>query len=142
MGLLIKQARFTLKMSYLVQYAVSMGFFVTDGDAYRDKRATFPYAHKKSLHRIRLAEDKNFFMKWLTLRQMLNENEQKEVLSFMELKNPPDSKIIYINPLPLAVKILEPVGRYWETLDKFACWGGRFKRPDVDHFSFTHGGMK
>lgn len=33
-------------------------------------------------------------------------------------------------------------GEYWESLDPLCCWGGRFSRPDGNHYSITHGGRK
>lgn len=36
----------------------------------------------------------------------------------------------------------EPVGEYWKTLHPLNCWGGDFKRPDGNHFSMEHEGVK
>lgn len=36
----------------------------------------------------------------------------------------------------------EPLGVFWEELDPDACWGGRFSKPDGNHFSLTFGGIK
>ncbi|AOM42235.1 M15 family metallopeptidase [Xenorhabdus hominickii] len=33
-----------------------------------------------------------------------------------------------------------PLGEYWETLG--GTWGGRFSRPDGNHFSLAHNGVK
>jgi hypothetical protein len=33
-----------------------------------------------------------------------------------------------------------PLGEYWESLG--GSWGGRFKRPDGNHFSLEHQGIK
>lgn len=33
------------------------------------------------------------------------------------------------------------LGEYWEQLHPLARWGGRFKKPDGNHFSITHGGV-
>lgn len=35
-----------------------------------------------------------------------------------------------------------PVGEYWKTLDPEARWGGDFTRPDSDHFSLEHEGVR
>jgi hypothetical protein len=35
-----------------------------------------------------------------------------------------------------------PLGVFWEGLDPDACWGGRFSKPDGNHFSLTFGGVK
>lgn len=34
------------------------------------------------------------------------------------------------------------LGEFWETLDTDACWGGRFSKPDGNHFSLQFGGVK
>jgi len=36
----------------------------------------------------------------------------------------------------------ESLGVFWEKLDPDACWGGRFSKPDGNHFSLTFGGIK
>ena len=36
----------------------------------------------------------------------------------------------------------EPLGVYWESLHPLAAWGGRFSKPDGDHFSLAFGGRK
>lgn len=37
----------------------------------------------------------------------------------------------------------KPLGDYWKTLDPACCWGGDFvSRPDGNHFSITHNGIK
>lgn len=33
-------------------------------------------------------------------------------------------------------------GDYWKSLHPLCCWGGDFKKPDGNHFSITHGGVK
>lgn len=33
-----------------------------------------------------------------------------------------------------------PLGEYWESIG--GTWGGRFKKPDGNHYSLEHGGMK
>jgi len=35
-----------------------------------------------------------------------------------------------------------PLGAYWKTLDPECCWGGDFSKPDGNHFSFKHEGVK
>lgn len=37
----------------------------------------------------------------------------------------------------------KPLGDYWKTLHPLNAWGGDFKsRPDGNHFSMTHGGVR
>lgn len=36
----------------------------------------------------------------------------------------------------------KPLGEYWKTLDPLCRWGGDFKKPDGNHFSMEHEGIK
>lgn len=36
----------------------------------------------------------------------------------------------------------KPLGTYWKSLNPLCCWGGDFTKPDGDHFSLTHNGVK
>ncbi len=36
----------------------------------------------------------------------------------------------------------QPLGDYWKTLDPECAWGGDFKKPDGNHFSLAHEGVK
>lgn len=33
-----------------------------------------------------------------------------------------------------------PLGEWWEKQHDLARWGGRFRKPDGNHYSFAHGG--
>ncbi len=35
-----------------------------------------------------------------------------------------------------------PLGEWWERQHELARWGGRFSRPDGNHFSFEHQGRR
>lgn len=35
-----------------------------------------------------------------------------------------------------------PLGEWWEKLHPLCCWGGRFKKPDGNHYSLTWQGRK
>jgi hypothetical protein len=35
-----------------------------------------------------------------------------------------------------------PLGAFWKTLDPAAAWGGDFSKPDGNHFSISHNGVK
>lgn len=41
-----------------------------------------------------------------------------------------------------SVEDIRPVGTYWKSLNINCCWGGDFTKPDADHFSYTHEGVK
>lgn len=34
------------------------------------------------------------------------------------------------------------LGKWWEAQHELCSWGGRFSRPDGNHFSVTHGGVR
>ena len=34
-----------------------------------------------------------------------------------------------------------PLGEKWESMHELCRWGGRFRRPDGNHYSITHGGF-
>lgn len=36
----------------------------------------------------------------------------------------------------------EPLGTFWKSLDPLCRWGGDFTRPDSDHFSLEHDGVR
>lgn len=35
-----------------------------------------------------------------------------------------------------------PLGEFWKSLGEECCWGGDFRRPDGNHFSFEHNGVR
>ena len=35
-----------------------------------------------------------------------------------------------------------PLGEYWKSLDSEAAWGGDFSKPDGNHFSLAHNGVR
>jgi hypothetical protein len=39
-------------------------------------------------------------------------------------------------------KDYQPLGEWWEGQTPECCWGGRFKKPDGDHFSITYEGVR
>lgn len=117
MSLSLKQQRFVMCISKLLNYIHSKNYAVTFGDAYRDPRIhgdfgfnkNKSYSAKKSVHKLRLAVDFNLFVNGKYI-------QDGNHLVWKEL------------------------GEYWESLDPDARWGGHFK--DANHFSFTHWGCK
>ena len=112
-----KQRIFTRLVADLIKYVYSKGYELSFGDAYRDPVLARIYAQKgvgieKSLHTSRIAIDLNLFKDGNYLT---------------------DSKSY------------EFMGIYWEGLSSpgiECCWGGRFSKPDGNHFSISHGGRK
>lgn len=92
-----KQRRFVLMIAGLIDYAYSLGYELTLGDAYRDPRVfgavgeTKGYGRSKSNHKIRLACDFNLFLGGKYLDQTADH---------------------------------EPLGIWWESIG--GDWGGRF----------------
>jgi len=114
MGLREKQSKFLLMISELIQYADSLGYQLTVGDAYRDPRAfgkqgaeSGVYGRRVSCHKLRLAMDFNLFK---------------------------DGEYLTASSDHL------PLGLFWEAMD--GTWGGRWKHPDGNHYSLEHLGVK
>lgn len=95
--LLEKQTKFAMMIPGLIEKALSLGYEVTIGDAYRDPRVfgavgqSKGYGHARSAHKNRLAIDLNLFR---------------------------DGKF-----LP-STKDHEELGKWWES--QGGSWGGRF----------------
>jgi hypothetical protein len=108
-----KQRRFVLMKAYLIAWAYSNGYELTDGDAYRDPRVhgnmgakpPISYSEARSAHKQRLAQDFNLFIKG---RFVTNTEEHR------------------------------PLGEVWEGMG--GTWGGRFN--DGNHYSLAHAGIK
>lgn len=115
--LLEKQTAFALFISKMIVWAYNEGYEVTFGEAWRsDETAKLDAQEGKgidnSLHRLRLAEDLNLFK---------------------------DGKFL------TATEDYKPLGEYWEahSVPGLSCtWGGRFTKPDSDHFSIEHNGVR
>lgn len=107
------QSQFAGMIPALIERAISEGFEVTLGDAYRDPRLhgelgeKKAYGHRNSCHKIRLAIDLNLFRDG----KFLGATEDHQVL-----------------------------GEWWEKQHPLARWGGRFN--DGNHYSFEYGGNK
>lgn len=106
------QRDFTYDVMRLIEYAYSMGYELTFGDAYRSPRAfggqgeEGPYGRARSAHKQRLAVDFNLF-------------KDGEYLT--------------------GTADHEPLGEYWKTLSEDNVWGGDF--DDGNHYSKRYGGI-
>lgn len=115
MTLLQKQKVFSKLVANLIEYAYTMGYEITLGEAYRPIAIAEVYERqnkgiKNSLHGLRLAIDLNLFKNNLLVT---------DTMGYTEL------------------------GEYWESLStpEYECaWGGRFN--DGNHFSISHNGIK
>ena len=112
-----KQRFFTMLVGVLIEKAYDMGYELTFGDAYRSPEMAAIYAKqgkgiKNSLHTKRLAIDLNLFK---------NGEYQMDSEAYRK------------------------IGEYWESLSTGGikcCWGGRWRRPDGNHFSVEHNGIQ
>ncbi len=112
-----KQRIFARLIGRLIEHAYSNGYELTFGDAYRSPEAAAANAAagtgiRNSLHTQRLAVDLNLFIDGIY---------QTDSAAH------------------------QPLGEFWESLsgDGYTCcWGGRFRRPDGNHYSIEHGGVR
>lgn len=108
-----KQRLFAKFVPRLIDKAHELGYEVTLGDAFRDKRShgklgeRIAYGNAFSCHKIRLALDLNLFKNGIYLRTTEDHR---------------------------------PLGEWWEAQHPLFVWGGRF--DDGNHYSMTHEGMK
>lgn len=117
MTLVEKQGQFTKLMCHFELALFEKGYTVTDGEAYRTPEMAALYQKEgrgiiHSLHCLRLARDINLFKGSI---QMVS------VLDFLV------------------------AGELWEnysTQEMNCSWGGRFLKPDANHFSLAHQGVK
>lgn len=111
-----KQKVFTHRFFCLLDWLFSHGYEVTIGEVYRPVETAKLYAVDgrgvaNSLHTLKLAVDINLF---------------------------------YDGNYLTDTKDYAAAGQFWEsmsTTDIRCVWGGRFARPDGDHFSIAHGTM-
>ena len=57
-----RQSRFVKMVARLIDYADSIGYELTFGDAYRDPRVEWTYGTANSKHKVRLAVDFNLYI--------------------------------------------------------------------------------
>jgi len=101
----------------LILYCITIGYEVTLGETYRPEETALLYAAqgkgiRNSLHQMKLAADLNLFKDGHFLT---------------------DSDAYH------------DAGEWWESLstdDYECCWGGRFQKPDGNHFSIGHNGVR
>lgn len=109
-----KQSRFVLYVGGLIRFAYSAGYELTAGEFYRPPAT----AAANAAAGLGIANSLH------TLRLAVDFNlfRNGEYLT--------------------GVSDFLPLGEYWESLASDCCWGGRFHKPDADHFSIEHDGVK
>lgn len=107
-----QQSLFVRLVAKLITYATERGYELTFGEAWRTpEQAAFNAANGKGISNSLHIE---------RLAIDLNLFKDGRFLSSTE-----DHK---------------PLGEYWETLHPLCRWGGRFTRPDGNHYSLALGG--
>jgi len=107
-----KQRLFTRLVGKLIEYAYASGYELTFGDAYRSPE-----------------------------QAKLNAQAGKGIINSLHCERLAIDLNLFVNGVyqtdSAAYKAL---GEYWETLGPDCKWGGRFSRPDGNHFSIAHAG--
>lgn len=107
-----KQRLFTRLVGKLIEYAYTHGYELTFGDAYRSPE-----------------------------QAKLNAQAGKGIVNSLHCERLAIDLNLFIGGVyqtdSAAYKAL---GEYWETLGPDCKWGGRFSRPDGNHFSIAHAG--
>lgn len=114
------QKVFALNVSKLIAKAFEMGIEITLGEAYRTQDQQLLYYYGKGLEmkeQLTVVDKKK--RSWT-----LNSNHKNRLA--IDLNYFIDGKLTYKHP-----KITE-LGEYWESLNNFNKWGGRFN--DTPHF--------
>jgi len=107
-----KQRLFTRLVGKLIEYAYASGYELTFGDAYRSSE-----------------------------QAKLNAQAGRGIVNSLHCERLAIDLNLFIGGVyqtdSAAYKAL---GEYWETLGPDCKWGGRFSRPDGNHFSIAHAG--
>lgn len=107
-----KQRKFTRMLADLIVRAYELGFQLSLGEAYRPPEVAEKYA----------IEGRGIQNSLHTIRLAIDLNLFQ------------NGKYLTISSDYL------PLGEFWETLG--GSWGGRFSKPDGNHFSLEHNGVK
>jgi hypothetical protein len=107
-----KQRLFTRLIGKLIEYAYAQGYELTFGDAYRSPE-----------------------------QAKLNAAAGKGIVNSLHCERLAIDLNLFINgEYKTQTEDYRKLGEYWEALGADCRWGGRFSRPDGNHFSITHGG--
>lgn len=112
--LLEKQVLFLPLVAKLIEYAYSHGYQLTAGELYR----TPEQAALNAQHHTGIANSLHTLRLAIDLQLFRDGNYLTQTEDYA------------------------PLGQYWESLAPDCTWGGRFQKPDADHFSITWGGIK
>ncbi|HDR2511721.1 TPA: M15 family metallopeptidase [Enterobacter ludwigii] len=112
MSLSEKQQKFTVMIGRLIEWAEKNGYGLTFGEAYRTPE-----------------------------QAQLNAKSGKGIANSLHTQRLAVDFNLFINgQYQTDSAAYRPLGEFWESLG--GAWGGRFSRPDGNHFSLEHNGVK
>ncbi len=107
-----KQALFAVMIAQLINFANDHGYRLTFGEAYRTPE-----------------------------QASLNAKSGKGISNSLHTQRLAVDFNLFINgQYKTDTPSYKPLGEYWESIG--GTWGGRFSRPDGNHFSLEHNGVK
>lgn len=107
-----KQALFTVKIAQLINWADERGYRLTFGEAYRTPEQAALNAKKGS---------------------GISNSLHTQRLAV-------DFNLFVGGKYQEKSEAYRPLGEYWESIG--GAWGGRFSKPDGNHFSLEHNGVR
>lgn len=113
-----KQARFTHHVALLIQHATRTGYDISFGEAYRSP--------EQAKFQVKLNADKGIGI----------------AASLHTQRLAIDLNLFKGGEFLTTTEQYRPIGEWWESLCGECRWGGRFKKPDANHFSFEHNGIQ
>lgn len=116
-----KQRLFVHLQGVFIIWCYANGYELSEGEAFRSPELAALYAAKgigiaNSLHSLRLAKDWNLFL---------------------DTTAKGDEDIYQMD-----TEAYRPLGNFWKSLHPLNRWGGDFAKPDGNHFSLEHNGVK
>jgi len=109
-----KQRVFTRNVAHLIAWAYDNGYELTFSDAYRSPQQ----AAANAAQGVGIAQSLHM------LRLAVDLNLFKDGVWIKESE------------------AHRPLGEFWKGLNPENCWGGDFSKPDGNHYSMTHAGVK
>ena len=109
-----KQSRFVLYVGELIRFAYGAGYELTAGEFYRPQATAIADATAG-----------------IGIKNSLH-----------TLRLAVDFNLFRGGEFLTGVSDYQPLGEHWESLAPDCRWGGRFSRPDADHFSIEHEGVR
>lgn len=131
-----KQSRFVKLQGQLIAWAYDNGYELTEGEGYRTNEQALIYSlDKPRLNALIAILKSNAFY---DLAQTLEDNRAGAgvKLSYHGKRLAVDFNVFKNGVYLTDTKDLDPLGTFWKSLDPLCRWGGDFKKPDGNHFSY------